>query len=960
MSVRPTLRSLCADPKSLPDAGGGYRSGASRFEDNGHYVGHDEPAVRFISTASGSADTMTYFIQLPRSGTATDYAELSSAPWFAIPLCDPNSFPASPGSPAACAPASDSNIPTAAGSAVMELQFYPPKYGPFVDGISCDATRWCAALNVDSLECDGSFSCNGNCTEPANFAYLTFDGHPTGPPSPQQSNLHTMVPNSDTLMLNEGDTIRVTIQDTGSGVLTRVDDFTIGQSGFMVASGANGFMNTDPGTCAGAPFDFRAEYNTASVNNVVPWAALNLGVTTAQEVGHFEACSTITNQESSSQTNFPSGFSDSAVWQTCNGPSEVQSGSTGTGEGPCTPSGCSGVGEGGTACSSAQCELSDAYCLPGVGRSVTVNGVHQTWIWPRAGCVDAQFQNGDLDYDGTSYQAEWPDGNSTHPTSVKYLGPFDPHGVLYTQVQFETNVPLTESNCNPTPPTNAGCTLPPTAPSGGGSVFYPYWSSETSDQIAGVNPTVSNPCIWNFGDISGTNITDFGKLAQYGSIIHGLASATPQANPPSGCPSLTLAAADPATALRMLPASGNHVQFTQFAVTVFAVDAAGFVPAAGFTDTVGFSSSDGAASLPSNDTFTPGDRGIHAFVVTLRTLGFQTVSIHDVNNSGVAAATGSFGVEQTQQDVFWQDGAGHLEEIWYVGGSWHGPLDLTAAFFRGAAPLQSAPSAEMLPDGSQQLVFWQGPGSHLFEAWYAGGAWHGPLDLTATFLSGVPLLSAPSAQVLPDGSQQLVFWRGSSGGVDEAWYAGGTWHGPLNLSGAFLGGAPSQSAPSAQVLTDGSQQLIFWQDPGDHAEEAWYANGIWHGPLDLTGAFLGEAAPLQSSPSATLLPDDSQQLLFWDGPGGGLNEAWYAGGGWHGPLDLTGAFLGGVAPLQSAPSATVLPDATQQLAFWQGPGNHLFEAWYAGGGWRGPVDWTATLNAPGLASAPSAAIEPVF
>jgi hypothetical protein len=46
------------------------------------------------------------------------------APWFGLPICDPRSYPQNP-----CTPASDSNIGTntrnAAGSALMELQFYP-------------------------------------------------------------------------------------------------------------------------------------------------------------------------------------------------------------------------------------------------------------------------------------------------------------------------------------------------------------------------------------------------------------------------------------------------------------------------------------------------------------------------------------------------------------------------------------------------------------------------------------------------------------------------------------------------------------------------------------------------------------------------------------------------------------------------------------------------------------------
>jgi hypothetical protein len=43
---------------------------AYRFSDNGHYVGHDEPSLQFISSEPGSGNNMSYFLSnasLPRS-----------------------------------------------------------------------------------------------------------------------------------------------------------------------------------------------------------------------------------------------------------------------------------------------------------------------------------------------------------------------------------------------------------------------------------------------------------------------------------------------------------------------------------------------------------------------------------------------------------------------------------------------------------------------------------------------------------------------------------------------------------------------------------------------------------------------------------------------------------------------------------------------------------------------------
>ena len=40
------------------------------------------------------------------------------------------------------------------GTAFMEMQFYPPGWVPWPAGDSCDATKWCAALNIFSLNLD--------------------------------------------------------------------------------------------------------------------------------------------------------------------------------------------------------------------------------------------------------------------------------------------------------------------------------------------------------------------------------------------------------------------------------------------------------------------------------------------------------------------------------------------------------------------------------------------------------------------------------------------------------------------------------------------------------------------------------------------------------------------------------------------------------------------------------------
>lgn len=123
-----------------------------------------------------------------------------------------------------------------------------------------------------------------------------------------------------------------------------------------------------------------------------------------------------------------------------------------------------------------------------------------------AGCL-AEVHSGDTDFDGPPYQADWPDGSSNHPRplGIGYGGPnsLTSSGFAgsYASMQFETDIPYTESACNPF--TGSGCTVPPS-----GAAFYPFYSQGSN----------ASTCFFIFGnDVAGIASNDFGKDAQYGS-----------------------------------------------------------------------------------------------------------------------------------------------------------------------------------------------------------------------------------------------------------------------------------------------------------------------------------------------------------------------------------------------------------------------------------------------------------
>jgi hypothetical protein len=474
--VKPAIQ--CKDPR------GGSEG---RFEENGHYIGHDEPSVRFISGQHGSGNNVTFAESLPVEPKAlptvanpgrdvTHTFELTVAPWFSMDVCDPNSTPLQP-----CTPESDANAPNGsnpgAGAAFVELQFYAPGDAPLIDNTSCDNTHWCSALNIDSLECGGTGAnpgpCNPNCTEPVNFAFVQTNGVPTGPPSPQLSDASTLTPDAHTLLMNPGDDIIVQMFNAkipgGHALEVREIDLTTRQSGFMIASAANGFMNTDPTTCNGTPFNFQPEYDTASAGNFLPWGFGPYMINDEYEIGHFEPCTSVTGPQT-----FTSGSFSDTFYTNCAGPYET------TAEDP-------------------NLEPDDSPCYP-------AGDTHGGTTPPNlvAGC-DVFFNAiGDLDYDGSGYRADWPNSlrAGPFPTPFLQLQPVTVGGRQYPQIQFETDNSATQLNTNCDTTTGQNCVLPPVGPGN----FYPYF---TQARVGGF-------CVWEFGNMRNGNA--FGGDAQYGSV----------------------------------------------------------------------------------------------------------------------------------------------------------------------------------------------------------------------------------------------------------------------------------------------------------------------------------------------------------------------------------------------------------------------------------------------------------
>jgi hypothetical protein len=396
-------------------------------------------------------------------------------------MCDTESYPEYTKT---CKPDSDSNIfdnPDAnsrrwighhPGTAFTELQFYPPGWVLWPPGISCDASRWCAALNIDSYSYDPLHNVSNNqaCLstvgiEPVNFAFITKSGTPHAPANSVDATTATFTPNPNTdLFMNSGDVLVVELFDTEAGLHVVIRDLTTGESGSMTASAANTFgqVKFDPGasTCQNIPYDFHPMYSTSSEHTRVPWAAHSYNIAFSDETGHFDYCSAVESEG-----------------------------------GPCAD----------------PVEADRMYCFDSLASSRV----------PIGGCVDP-----DLDFDGPPYRFTWPGtfGNpfedaEYHPQPLRFTSPLfrssdSGKWENYDRVAFEADMPVFEASCNPM--TGAGCSNPPP-----GAQFYPIYST-AEVKLADDDHEGARTCVWQIGGPyipDSTNTFGGNSTAEYGPLL---------------------------------------------------------------------------------------------------------------------------------------------------------------------------------------------------------------------------------------------------------------------------------------------------------------------------------------------------------------------------------------------------------------------------------------------------------
>jgi hypothetical protein len=307
-----------------------------------------------------------------------------------------------------------------------------------------------------------------------NFAFVTLDGKPTGPPDPLRSTPASFTPDNDVLFMGQGDTVRVTVDDSQAGLRVALADLTSRQTGTMTASAANGFAQMvfapSPSTlCQSVPYTFHPMYSTSSIDTRATWTAFPYNIAYSDETGHFDYCS---------QVNTSSGN-------------------------------CTGVE--GAPGDQEVADADDSLCF--APSQATADQI--------GGCTASNYG-----FDGTPYLNDWPDGQPNRPTPVMFTSPLTGPGftINYRQTALVAPLPFNEQGAGNQPCnmyTRTGCTLIPVTDDGQPAQFYPYFYTTRVDG-----------CSWGEGtSIPGLTVSDFGKQQQYGTYDPGVYYTGPGGKP---------------------------------------------------------------------------------------------------------------------------------------------------------------------------------------------------------------------------------------------------------------------------------------------------------------------------------------------------------------------------------------------------------------------------------------------
>ena len=196
----------------------------------------------------------------------------------------------------------------------------------------------------------------------------------------------------------------------------------------------------------------------------------------------------------------------------------------------------------------------------------------------------------------------------------------------------------------------------------GGAILPPFNTPPTAN--AGANQIVTIPAIANLAGVAnddglpnppGALSLSWSRFSGPATVVFGNAAAanttasfttagvyvlrfTANDSHRSASSDLTITVnAGAATTLSVSGITSPRIAGSAATLTVTARDAGGNI-ATGYLGTTHFTSSDAGATLPADYPFSAGDAGVHAFPVTLNTVGTRSVTVTDTINAGITGA----------------------------------------------------------------------------------------------------------------------------------------------------------------------------------------------------------------------------------------------------------------------------------------------------------------------------------
>jgi hypothetical protein len=245
-------------------------------------------------------------------------------------------------------------------------------------------------------------------------------------------------------------------------------------------------------------------------------------------------------------------------------------------------------------------------------------------------------------------------------------------------------------------------------------------------------------------------------------------------------------------------APSTAVAGTAFSFTVSALDSSNNI-VTGYAGTVHFSSTDGAATLPANATLTS---GVGSFVVTLKTLGAQTVAATDTIAGSISGSSGSIlvGAGATTHFVLGAPVTTTSGALFSVTVTAKDSLNNTVTTYNGTAVISSTDAAATLPAA---VMFVNGVG-----AFNVTLATIGAQTFTATDKSNIAVTGTSASISVTSIAPTIQFAIANPTYGDAPFAVNATSNSSGTFSYKVLSGPATITAPNTVTLTGSGQVQI--------------------------------------------------------------------------------------------------------------------------------------------------------